>query len=294
MVAFFVQGGIALALIAFGALQKDGFSAMVEFTAPVFWFFFLLTGVALIRVALSRTDNRSAVQGSAVSDFADRVHWHVWLPFLFERYVCAVQAGSQHRALRDARRLGRVGSAAPDPQALTHRRCGQRRRSVLCCAPMQLLQAFKVMTLADWLALAVFFIAWISYAMFAGRRTGASGSLLANTNRYRLLWMMQTTSRENRVVDAVVVQNLSTSPSFFASTTILISRRTAGGARYARRCRTGQGVSVHHGHERVRVRSEADAAARDLRLCVFSFFMVDAPVHVWRAADRVNARGQSL
>ena len=34
--------------------------------------------------------------------------------------------------------------------------------------------------------------------------------------------MMQTTSRENRVVDAVVVQNLSTSPSFFASTTILI------------------------------------------------------------------------
>ena len=47
MVAFFVQGGIALALIAFGALQKDGFSAMVEFTAPVFWFFFLLTGVAL-------------------------------------------------------------------------------------------------------------------------------------------------------------------------------------------------------------------------------------------------------
>ena len=47
MVAFFVQGGIALALIAFGALQKDGFSAMVEFTAPVFWFFFLLTGLAL-------------------------------------------------------------------------------------------------------------------------------------------------------------------------------------------------------------------------------------------------------
>jgi amino acid transporter len=47
MVGFFVQGAIALALIAFGALQKDGFSAMVEFTAPVFWFFFLLTGIAL-------------------------------------------------------------------------------------------------------------------------------------------------------------------------------------------------------------------------------------------------------
>jgi APA family basic amino acid/polyamine antiporter len=47
-IAFFVQAAIALALIAFGAVQKDGFSAMVEFTAPVFWFFFMLTGVALV------------------------------------------------------------------------------------------------------------------------------------------------------------------------------------------------------------------------------------------------------
>jgi amino acid transporter len=47
IVAFLVQGALALGLIAFGAMQKDGFSAMVEFTAPVFWFFFLLTGVAL-------------------------------------------------------------------------------------------------------------------------------------------------------------------------------------------------------------------------------------------------------
>ncbi|MDH5541234.1 MAG: DUF599 domain-containing protein, partial [Rhizobacter sp.] len=35
-------------------------------------------------------------------------------------------------------------------------------------------------------------------------------------------WMLQTTYREVRVVDAVVMQNLSSSPSFFASTTILI------------------------------------------------------------------------
>ena len=47
VVAFVVQGAIALGLVAFGALQKDGFSAMVEFTAPVFWFFFMLTGVGL-------------------------------------------------------------------------------------------------------------------------------------------------------------------------------------------------------------------------------------------------------
>ena len=47
LIAFLVQGAIALALIGFGALQKDGFSTMVEFTAPVFWLFFLLTGIAL-------------------------------------------------------------------------------------------------------------------------------------------------------------------------------------------------------------------------------------------------------
>ena len=45
--AFLVQAAIALALIAFGSVQKDGFSAMVEFTAPVFWFFFLLAGISL-------------------------------------------------------------------------------------------------------------------------------------------------------------------------------------------------------------------------------------------------------
>ena len=32
----------------------------------------------------------------------------------------------------------------------------------------------------------------------------------------------------------------------------------------------------------------------DICLCVFSFFMVNAPVHVWRAVDRFNARGQGF
>ena len=75
---------------------------------------------------------------------------------------------------------------------------------------------------ADWLSLAWFCSAWIGYAQFARRRAARGGSLLAVTNRYRHLWMMQTTGRDNRVIDGVVVQNLSTSPSFFASTAILI------------------------------------------------------------------------
>lgn len=42
-----LQGLIALALIAMGAVTRDGFTAMVEYTAPVFWGFLLLVGLAV-------------------------------------------------------------------------------------------------------------------------------------------------------------------------------------------------------------------------------------------------------
>jgi uncharacterized membrane protein len=84
------------------------------------------------------------------------------------------------------------------------------------------LNAFAVLPLADWLALIGFFTAWVGYALFAKRRSGKRPSLLAASNRVRRQWMLAATLRENRVVDGVVVQNLSTSPSFFASTTLLI------------------------------------------------------------------------
>lgn len=83
----------------------------------------------------------------------------------------------------------------------------------------------KVMTLLpwiDWAAIAMFFSGWAGYAGFARRRAGTQPSILATTNRIRQQWMLQTTYRDVRVIDGVVVQSLSTSPSFFASTTILI------------------------------------------------------------------------
>ncbi len=45
--AMLVQGALALLLVAGGALARDGFRTAVEYTAPVFWLFFLLVGVAL-------------------------------------------------------------------------------------------------------------------------------------------------------------------------------------------------------------------------------------------------------
>ena len=84
------------------------------------------------------------------------------------------------------------------------------------------LRLLHVLPAADWAAFALFFPAWAGYALFARRRVGHQPSILASTNRVRREWMLQTTYREVRVVDGVVIQNLSTSPSFFASTTILI------------------------------------------------------------------------
>ncbi|MEQ1684095.1 MAG: DUF599 domain-containing protein [Burkholderiaceae bacterium] len=74
----------------------------------------------------------------------------------------------------------------------------------------------------DWVALLLFFVGWAGYAHFARKRADSHRSVLGATNAVRREWMLQTTYREVRVVDGVVIQNLSTSPSFFASTTILI------------------------------------------------------------------------
>ncbi|HUP46283.1 MAG TPA: amino acid permease [Thermoanaerobaculia bacterium] len=48
--ALIVQTGIIMLLILFGALRRKGFETMVDYTAPVFWMFFFLTTVSLIRL----------------------------------------------------------------------------------------------------------------------------------------------------------------------------------------------------------------------------------------------------
>lgn len=53
--AYALQAVISLGLIALGMREADGFSAMVEFTAPMFWSFLMLVGLALMW--LRRTDS---------------------------------------------------------------------------------------------------------------------------------------------------------------------------------------------------------------------------------------------
>ncbi len=54
--ALLVQGAIALGLVLLGSLTRKGFETMVDYTAPVFWFFFLLTGISLLVLRAKEPD----------------------------------------------------------------------------------------------------------------------------------------------------------------------------------------------------------------------------------------------
>ena len=54
--AIVVQGVIALALVAFGAVYNTGFKGLVEYSLPVFWGFFVLVGIALFVLRAKEPD----------------------------------------------------------------------------------------------------------------------------------------------------------------------------------------------------------------------------------------------
>lgn len=56
--AFVVQGAVSLLLISLGLFSRSGFETMVEYTAPVFWFFFLLVGISLFILRIKEPNTR--------------------------------------------------------------------------------------------------------------------------------------------------------------------------------------------------------------------------------------------
>ena len=54
--ALLVQGALALGLVLIGTLTREGFATMVEYTAPVFWFFFFMVGLSLIMLRIKEPD----------------------------------------------------------------------------------------------------------------------------------------------------------------------------------------------------------------------------------------------
>jgi APA family basic amino acid/polyamine antiporter len=55
--AYLFQGAIALMLVGLGTFTRKGFETMVDYTAPIFWFFFLLSTMSLIVLRI-REPNR--------------------------------------------------------------------------------------------------------------------------------------------------------------------------------------------------------------------------------------------
>jgi uncharacterized membrane protein len=84
------------------------------------------------------------------------------------------------------------------------------------------MQMLSLLPWSDWLALAWFFGAWMAYSWFTKSQGEKRNSLIATTNRYRGYWMQVATSRDPRVLDGIIAQNLSSTPAFFSSTTIIV------------------------------------------------------------------------
>jgi uncharacterized membrane protein len=84
------------------------------------------------------------------------------------------------------------------------------------------MQVLSLLPWPDWLALVWFFAAWMAYSWFTKTQGIKRNSLIAMTNRYRSYWMQVATSRDPRVLDGIITQNLSSTPAFFSSTTIIV------------------------------------------------------------------------
>lgn len=87
---------------------------------------------------------------------------------------------------------------------------------------MTIMQVFSLLPWTDWLALLWFLGAWVGYSWFTKTQGEKRKSLIATTNRYRSYWMHWATSRDPRVLDGIITQNLSSTPAFFSSTTIIV------------------------------------------------------------------------
>ena len=95
--AMIVQGVIALALVAFGAIQKTGFKGLVEYSLPVFWAFFMLTGIALfvLRIQEPNAPRPFKVPGYPVTPaiFVVVCAWLLWKSLEFHRTHALVGLG---------------------------------------------------------------------------------------------------------------------------------------------------------------------------------------------------------
>lgn len=81
---------------------------------------------------------------------------------------------------------------------------------------------FNLLPVADWLALAWFFLVWAGYMRFSRSHSVRHPSVHATAKQFRHEWMLKATAREPRVLDGIINQSMSATPSFFSSTSIIV------------------------------------------------------------------------
>jgi uncharacterized membrane protein len=80
-----------------------------------------------------------------------------------------------------------------------------------------------VLTLLDWLALALFVAGWVGYSLLVDRLPALqSRSVIAAMDGHRRQWMRVMVTRDNRIMDTNIIGNLMNSTSFLANTAIFI------------------------------------------------------------------------
>src|ERR687884_556103 len=79
------------------------------------------------------------------------------------------------------------------------------------------------LTLLDWLALGVFALCWMGYALLVDRVERIhKRSVIAAMDEHRRRWMRTMITRDNRIMDVNIIGNLMNSTSFLANTAIFI------------------------------------------------------------------------
>ncbi len=79
----------------------------------------------------------------------------------------------------------------------------------------------NLFSVLDLVALAIFVLAWIGYAIGVEWVPAGRGALNARMNVYRDIWMERMLEREVRIVDTQIMASLQNGTAFFASTSLI-------------------------------------------------------------------------
>lgn len=112
-----LQAAVTLLLIGVGVLTREGLRTMVDYTAPVFWLFFLLVGLGMLK--LRRAEPARA------RPYA--VPFYPWPPLVF----CVTSAGLLYSSLAYAR-IGAVAGVGVLLFGLVPLTIGRRRPRLAC------------------------------------------------------------------------------------------------------------------------------------------------------------------